>query len=186
MAVRKAGGLIVAGARRIRCISPTFHADLPPAVERIAEEYAERHLDGVGLVFAATNSAQVNEKVVQDARRRGIWVNRADNNDAEPGDFSTPAKLQRGPVVISVSAGSAALAAAIRDDLAERLDPKFVLMADAMTILRPEIIASGLDSARRAQVFRDLAGAEAINVLATGGLNSLRTWISQKYPELKR
>ncbi|MDB5173231.1 MAG: precorrin-2 dehydrogenase and sirohydrochlorin ferrochelatase [Phycisphaerales bacterium] len=185
VAVRKAGGLLAAGARSVRCVAPEFSADLPAAVERIKEPYACRHLEGAGLVFAATDRNEVNDAVVRDARQRGILVNRADADDAEPGDFVTPAKLERGAVIVTVSAGSAALAAAVRDDLAGKLDGRFVKMADAMRLLRPEVRVSSLPSDRRAKVFRDLAGEHALSVLDLGGIDALRGWLAQRYPELK-
>jgi len=184
VAVRKATGLLAAGARRVRCVAPILSEELPASIERVTEAYDDRHLDGAGLVFAVTDRKDVNDAVVRDARRRGILVNRADGDDAEPGDFFTPAKLEEGAVIVTVSAGSPALAAVIRDDLARKLDRRYVRMADAMLVLRPEVRESRLDSARRAQVFRDLAAEDAINVLDTGGMEALRAWINRRYPEL--
>ncbi|MDB5353854.1 MAG: precorrin-2 dehydrogenase and sirohydrochlorin ferrochelatase [Phycisphaerales bacterium] len=185
VAARKAGGLIAAGARRIRCVALEFSADLPAAVDRIKEQYASRHLEGAGLVFAATDRNDVNDAVVRDARERGILVNRADADDAEPGDFATPAKLEQGAVIVSVSAGSAALSAAIRDDLARKLDARFVKMADAMKLLRPVIRTSSLPPDQRAMMFRELAADEALSVLDAGGIDALRGWLAERYPELK-
>jgi len=182
---RKASGLIAAGATRIRCVSPRFTDDFSAAVERIAEKYSDRRLEGAGLVFAATDRPEVNGAVVRDARRRGILVNRADGDESDPGDFATPAKFQEGPVIVAVSAGSAALAAALRDDLAGKLDRRFVRMAEAMQLLRPEIKASGLSPSRRAEVFRALAGDDAIGALTGGGLENLRAWLFRQYPEIK-
>jgi len=185
VAARKAAALIAAGATRIRCISPRFTDGFPAMVERIVEEYSDRRLEGAGLVFAATDRPDVNCAVVRDARRRGILVNRADGDDSDPGDFSTPARFQEGSVIISVTAGSAALAAALRDELSRTLDRRFVRMAEAMQLLRPKIKASGLSSSRRADVFRALAGDEAIDALNTGGIDNLRAWLSRQYPEIK-
>src|SRR5438105_4101483 len=173
VAVRKARGLLDAGATRVRCVSPAFHADLPPQVRRVQEGYRAAHLDGPeapSLVFAATNVPAVNEAVVRDARERRILVNRADADEQEPGDFSTPAKFGRGPVVVSVSAGSPALAAFIRDRIAEQFQPVWAEMADAMQLLRPIVLsAAGLDEARRRIIFRELASAAALDVLPQRG-----------------
>src|SRR3954454_1471168 len=126
VAVRKAAGVLDAGATRVRCVSPTFHPDLPAAVERVPEAYRPEHIESAGLVFAATDSAEVNDAVVRDASTRGIWVNRADADDGQPGDFTVPARLREGPVTVTVSAGgSPALAAAIRDGVAARWDPRW-------------------------------------------------------------
>lgn len=185
VAARKAEGLIAAGAKGIRCISPAFCAEMPAAVERVAETYAAGHLQGAGLVFAATDAREVNDAVVRDARRLGVLVNRADSDDAEPGDFATPAKFQRGAVIVTVSAGSAALSAAIRDDLERRLDARWIAMADAMRSLRPAILASGLTPALRTRIFRELAVEEAMAVLESGGVEALFAWLQRKFPEVK-
>src|SRR5688500_6322724 len=63
VAARKARGLLDAGASRVRCVAPEIDAQLPAPVERVTERYEPRHLDGAGLVFAATDSAEVNAAV---------------------------------------------------------------------------------------------------------------------------
>jgi precorrin-2 dehydrogenase/sirohydrochlorin ferrochelatase len=157
---------------------------MPAAVERVIGLYQVAHLEGAGLVFAATNDREVNNTIVRDARRLGIPVNRADTDETEPGDFVTPAKLEVGAVIVTVSAGSAALAAKIRDDLAGKLNHWLVAMADAMIELRPMIRASRLSPPRRAEVFRDLTGDDALAALASGGIEALRGWLVSRYPEL--
>jgi siroheme synthase-like protein len=118
VAVRKARGLIDAGATRIRMISPAFHADVPAGVQKVTARYEPGHLEGAGLVFAATDSAATNDQIVREARRRGIWVNRADADAHEPGDFTTPAVLRQGPVTVAVATmGAPALAVKVRDEL---------------------------------------------------------------------
>ena len=130
VAARKAAGVMEAGAARVRVVAPQIGADVR-ATERVAESYETRHLDGASLAFAATDSPEVNNRVVRDARARGILVNRADEggDGAEPADFVTPAKFQEGEVIVTVSAGSAALAVAIRNDLARRIDRRHLKMA---------------------------------------------------------
>ncbi len=149
------------------------------------ESYETRHLDGATLVFAATDRQDVNDAVVRDARRRGILVARADSDDAEPGDFTTPAHFREGPVVVSVSAGSAALASSIRDDLAERFDPRWSVMAELMQTLRPMVLKTlANDGGRRTEVLRALAGDEAI-ARADQGLPGVLAWLCERYPEFK-
>ena len=187
VAARKARGVLDAGGRRIRMVAKEFHHEIPGTVERIAAGYEPRHLDGAGLVFAATDSPDVNERVLRDARDRGVLVCRADADEAEPGDFSTPAKFVSGPVVVTVSAaGSPALSAKIRKELAARFDPAWAAMADAMLTLRPLVrdAAGALGADRRAQVFRDLASDEALAALAKGGRDELTAWLRRRYPEL--
>jgi siroheme synthase-like protein len=182
VAVRKAQGVLECGATRVRVVAPNARADMPSQVERVDAVYEARHLDGAGLVFAATDSPVVNEQVVRDARERGVLVNRAD--DADGGDFVTPARFQEGEVVLTVSAGSAALAVAIRDDLAPHLDRRHVNMAHAMQTLRP-LVRDRAPADRRGAILRDLASDEAIAALDQAGERGLRDWIARKYPELK-
>lgn len=178
VACRKVKGLLEAGATRIRVISPEFLADFPD-VEKVKSKFEPRHLDGAALVFAATDSNEVNDAVVEECHLRNIWVNRADSQD---GDFTTPAMFRKGAVTIAVSAaGAPALAAAIRDGIAHRFDPRWARMAEAMQTLRPELIDKLPPGARRAAML-DLAGEEAMALLDAQGYPALKTWISQRYP----
>jgi siroheme synthase-like protein len=185
VAVRKVNGLLEAGATRIRVVSPAFHDDLPDAVgvQRVYGTYAPGHLDGAALVFAVTHLPNVNQRVAEDARARGIWVNRGD--DADQGDFATPARHIDGDVILTVSAGSAALSAAIRDDLAGKLDRRYVRLADAMKTLRPAVRSSVAEEPARVAIFRDLASPEAMGVIETGDLEGLTRWLCLRHPSMK-
>lgn len=185
VAVRKARGFLDAGATRLTVVSPTFHDDMPAGVARVAERYEARHLDGLSpaaLVFAATDDRGVNDAVVRDAVARGLLANRADADDDMPGDFATPAQLKRGSVTVTVSAGSPALAAAIRDGLADRWDARWEAMAEAMRVLRPRIVGSPtLTPRQRAEVFRALATPEAMDVAAAGGADAVAAWVAVRF-----
>jgi siroheme synthase-like protein len=183
VAVRKVKGLLDAGATRVRVVAPTFHAEMPADIERVAAAYEPGHLDGAGLAFATTDSPAVNERVARDGAERGIWVNRSD--EGAQGDFSTPAKLADGEVVVTVSAGSAALSAAIRDDLAAKLDRRHVKLAEAMKTLRRAVRTSEVDPHRRAAIFRDLASADALKAVESGGVDGVREWIRTRHPTLR-
>jgi siroheme synthase-like protein len=180
VAARKAAGLFAAGARRIRVVSPDFPAEFPEGIDRLLRCYHPQDLQDADLVFAATNSTAVNDAVVSDANALGIWVNRADGSDTLPGDFSTPAKFEFDAITVTVSAGSPALAAMIRDGLKQRFDPAWAAMADAMKILRPLVLSSGLDAAKRAEIFHSLATAEAIEILRNRGIHGLKEWIARQ------
>jgi siroheme synthase-like protein len=185
VAVRKVKGLLEAGATHVRVVSPAFHDELPDAaaVERVYGTYEPKHLDDASLVFAVTDLPKVNERVAQDAKARGIWVNRSDEGDE--GDFATPAKWAAGELIVTVSASSAALSAAIRDELADKLDRRFVKLADAMKTLRPAVRTAEADPHKRAAIFRDLASNDALAAVDVGGVDGLRDWIRGRYPGLK-
>ncbi len=186
VAARKAAGVISAGALRVRCVAPRFCPDLPQTVERIESEYSAHHLDGAGLVFAATDQPTVNAAVVRDCRDRDILVCRADGDESERGDFITPAKFQEGSVIVAVSAGgSPALAVKLRDQIARSLDRRVLKMAEALRTLRPLLRSNeSLTTARRAQALCDLAREEAVQTLDRAGIDGLRAWLREKYPEI--
>jgi precorrin-2 dehydrogenase/sirohydrochlorin ferrochelatase len=185
VAARKATGALAAGATRVRAVSPQFGREFPQNVERIAESFLPRHLEGAGLVFAATDSPQVNQQVVAEARQRAIWVNRADPDEEDPADFTTPALLRCGAITVAISAGgSPALAATLRDLLADSLTDQWVNLADAMTELRRKIKSSGLPIAARKKIFRSLATAEAASILASSGEAGLWEWTRKSFPDL--
>ena len=186
VAVRKAQGLLSAGAKCVRVVSPEIAEEMPAEVEQVRAFFEPAHLDGAGLVFAATNSSDVNSTVVEEARRRGLLVNRADTDASVPGDFATPAIWRRGPVTLTVStSGSAALAVKVRDDLASRINPVHLMMASAMESLRPALrSARKLSPMRRREALRSLAGDDAMAALKSGGMGGLKKWLRTKFPEL--
>lgn len=185
VAARKAFGVVEADAGRVVVVATRFLAPMPPLVERVEQAYRAEHLRGAGLVFAATNVAAVNDAVVRDAQKLGVLVSRADTSGGDPGDFITPARFKEGPVTVTVSTGSPALAVVIRNGLARRFEPAWARMAEAMCTLRPMIVtAPSLTPERRSETFRDLATDEAIELLGREGEAGLRKWLLRRYPEL--
>ncbi|HTL28036.1 MAG TPA: bifunctional precorrin-2 dehydrogenase/sirohydrochlorin ferrochelatase [Tepidisphaeraceae bacterium] len=179
VAGRKAAGLIEAGVTRIRVVAPEVSDQMPAGVDCVREAYHPQHLEGAALVFAATNSREVNDAVTRDARARGILVNQAD--DPTAGDFSTPAQLRRGTITIAVSAGNPSLSVFIRDALRAQFDDRWQEMAQALLELRPQLQNDArLDDVSRQKLFRDLASDEAMDVLHRDGVDGLRKWITEK------
>lgn len=185
VAVRKANGLIEAGANRIRVIAPEISLTMPATVQRITDMYRREHLDGAGLVFAATDDAEVNDAVVRDAHGMNLLVCRADSDEEHAGDFSTPAIWRQGAVMVGVSAGgSAAVAVKIRDTIAASFDAKLLQLADIAQELRPAIRSDRrIDAFRRREIFRWLASDDAIAAM-NGGREQLHAAMTARFPEL--
>jgi precorrin-2 dehydrogenase / sirohydrochlorin ferrochelatase len=174
VAVRKATGLLAAGAGRVRVVSPTFDPAMPANIERLTTTFQPSHLDDADLVFAATDHPEVNAAVAAAAAERGIWVCRADA-DADA-DFSTPAVARAGSITITVSAaGNPAIAASLRDQIQTDLDPRWIDLAAAAAKLRPAILASGLSPIERKKILQDLATEEA-----AAHASDLQSWIEQR------
>jgi precorrin-2 dehydrogenase/sirohydrochlorin ferrochelatase len=182
VALRKVKMLAEAGIGRLTIISPKFADGFPQTAKKITGTFLAKHLADANIVIAATDSTAVNSEVVREAKTRGLLVNRADGDDAEPGNFTAPAALRLGEVTLAVWADSPALSAAIRDGLKSRWDQRWTSMASAMRELRPMIVASNLPAERRHDLLRWLASDEGMNILESQGIDGLRQWLEQEFP----
>jgi precorrin-2 dehydrogenase/sirohydrochlorin ferrochelatase len=186
VAARKAAGLIAAGAKEVIVVAPKLTAAMPAGVSHLAKSYNATDLTTAELVFAATNAPEVNAQVVRDAHAAGIFANRADTDEAEPGDFVVPAVLRRGNLTITVSATAApALAAKVRDEIAASLDERWAKLSEATQSLRPRIIDAISDPARRRSALHELASDEAATIASTGDASALQRWLAARFPEVK-
>ncbi len=185
VAVRKVKGLLAAGATRITAIAVQFSTEMPANIARHQRRFEAEDLAGMSLVCAATDSRETNALIAAEAKRRHILFNRADTEEGES-DFATPAVLRKEPVTVTVStAGSPALAAKLRDHLEASIEDAWVVAARGMQVLRPGILAVVADGARRKEIFHGLASNEAIAAVRTGGVDGLRRYASEKFPELR-
>lgn len=170
---RKAAGLVGAGARVVGVDPAAALADVPGGVEVRAEPYRPEQIGGMSLVFAAATAA-VNRRVVADARRAGVWVSSA--SDPGAGDFAVPAVWREGPLTLTVSTSGAspALAAALRDRLAEALGPAAAGLAALLAELRAEVLARLTDPEARRRVLTDWADPRWIDLWRVEGPEAVR------------
>src|SRR5205814_952158 len=113
-------------------------------IEYRAGTYEKPDLDGMALVMVATNDHGVNARVAADCRRRGVWVNAAD--DPPNCDFILPSVIRRGKVTVaaSTSGASPALARRLREELEAFLSEDFGALADLLGDVRSELQARGM------------------------------------------
>ena len=145
VATRKVRSLLATGAN-IVVISPQLHNELQALLSQslirsILSNYIAEYLDGVQLVFAATNDPEVNCQVAQDAHARGLWVNVAD--DPALSDFYVPATIYRNDLTVAISTGgsSPAFARYVRELLEQRLSEALGQALDMIAQARPLILA---------------------------------------------
>ncbi len=186
VAVRKAKGLLAAGAECVTVVSPEVDAEMPAGVRQIPEMFPD-HLEGATLVFAATNQPAVNQAIVLECRRRGILVNRADVDDETSGDFTTPALMRKGELLVTVSAGgSAALASRVRDEIENGLDEQWVALAEALASVRPMMRRQKqLTQCQRAGILREIAGETGRDIVAREGAEGILRWIENRIAEIR-
>jgi precorrin-2 dehydrogenase/sirohydrochlorin ferrochelatase len=94
-------------------------------LKHIGLEYRAGMAKGYFLVIAATDSAEVNRAVYEEARASGALSNAVD----DPGycDFYAPAVVSRGEFQIAISTGgnSPALARSVRKELEQEFGPEY-------------------------------------------------------------
>jgi precorrin-2 dehydrogenase/sirohydrochlorin ferrochelatase len=137
VAIRKVRGLREAGARvRLIASELAVPAGELADVEAVIRPYRAGDLQEAFVAFAATNDRMVNAAVVREARQRGVLVSVVDAPDE--GDFTLPALLRRGDLTVSVATGggSPALAALLRDRLADQLGPEWATVLEVAAALR--------------------------------------------------
>ena len=173
VAARKVASLVDAGGAPV-IVAPELADDLRAAVDGheltwFARAYRNVDVEGFHLVFAATNSAEVNAAVADDARRAGALVSRADEGGES--DFQVPSHLRREQVVVAISTGGASPLLARR--IGERLDDVVTaglgraarLLADARTDVQARWAG---DEARRRAFWFSLITPEFLDLAIQG------------------
>lgn len=118
-------------------------------------------LDGMFLVVAATSSAEVHERIFEEATRRGVLCNIVD----VPAlcDFYYPAVVQRGALQIAISTGgqSPALAQRLRKEMEAQFGAEYEAWLEQLGQEREKLFAELRDPEERKRLLHDLASAEA-------------------------
>ncbi|HEU0015029.1 MAG TPA: bifunctional precorrin-2 dehydrogenase/sirohydrochlorin ferrochelatase [Longimicrobium sp.] len=173
VAARKAASLVDAGARP-EIVSPELSAELREMVDAHGlphhpRPYARGDAAGFRLVFAATDDAAVNARVVDDARAAGALANRAD--EGGEGDFTVPSHIRRDDVVVAFSTGGASplLARRLRERLEQVATPGLGRAARRLAEVRAEVQARwAADPARRRAFWFELVTPELLDLAVAG------------------
>ena len=166
---RKVAGLLTAGAR-VRLIScdPVPPTCWQTPIELHLRPFHPTDLDGARLALAATGIAEVDRAVLAAARERGIPANLA--ADPAAGDFTLPALLRRGDLLIAVATNgrAPALAAVIRDRLAAGFSPEWALAVEIAAQLRTEKLTTSGENVYSYKVLADLLDNGLTDLLTRG------------------
>ena len=122
------------------------------------------------LVFCTANRREVNQSVAREARERGKLVNVADG--PEEGNFSLPAQVRRGDLLLTVSTGgqSPALVRKLRQELAERYGPEYEELLLLLGRIREEMKEHFGTSRERELFWRSALTDEVLDELRSGNL----------------
>lgn len=169
VASRKVDSLLPCGAK-IRVISPEVCSHLEDLAEAgllewQQREYTKGDLDGAKLVFAATDSPEIQKQIVREARAAGVLVNVIDMPEACT--FQVPASFRQGELLLTVATGggSPALAARIRRDLEATYGPEYGLLVAVMAAVRKEIVGSSDSPAEHKRIFEKLLDSDILDCI---------------------
>jgi precorrin-2 dehydrogenase / sirohydrochlorin ferrochelatase len=178
---RKAAGLATAGAHVIG-VDPAAEARFAIPIEVRAELYRVDHLDGVSLAFAAATAA-VNQRVVADAHRLGVWVCSA--SEPGSGDFTVPAVWREGPLTLTVATAGAspALAVALRDRAVRGLGPAAAGLAALLAELRGAVQARLVEPEARRRLLADWAEPRWLELWTNDGPEAARQALGRALDE---
>jgi len=121
--------------------------------EQLGGEFAPAWIDDVWLVVAATDDAELNQRVAAAAGARQRLVNVVD--DAELSTYQVPAIVDRDPLIIAISSAGAApmLARRLRERLERELDASVGRFAGLFAQYRERIRSQFPDMNRRRRWF---------------------------------
>jgi precorrin-2 dehydrogenase/sirohydrochlorin ferrochelatase len=183
---RKAVGLVRAGAK-VRVVSPEMAPRLEAAVledpdgalELIKRPFEPKDIEGMGLVFAATDNVLLNAEVRETCARANVLCNAADGEDK--GDFILPAVVARGDLLIAVSTcgASPALAKRLRKDLEEGFGPEYGELAGLLARVRKRLLARGHDPAGHKKILTALVEKDLAPMIAARDYSTLNEILYQ-------
>ena len=146
--LEKTTGLINAELASITVISPKLEPALEEwrrlgRIEHQARAYREGDMAGFDWVMIATDDGLANAEIQAEGRRRGIWVNAAD--DPQHCDFILPSVVRRGPITIAISTGggSPAMARRVREELTDYFTEDFEALGELLAEVRRELKSRG-------------------------------------------
>lgn len=127
VALRKTGHLLDADVH-VTVVAPELCEGLTELtaagrVTHIARPFGEADVEGMALVFAATNDRFVNRQVLEACHRRKVLCCCVDGNWAK-GDFTTPAIARHGGLTLAVSTAgqSCRQSKLVKDSLARHIE----------------------------------------------------------------
>lgn len=187
VALRKCRGLLEAKAQ-VRVISPELVPELRLLVDNGEIEWFERpfvegDLEGVRLVFAATNNRAVQILIEQEASKHSVLLNSADA--PVESDFHVPAHFRRGPMIVTVSTGggSPALAKKLRKQLENEIGPEYTAVVELMGLIRDSVIEHSSDPQVSGDVFRSLIDGDLVDAVLEENWFDVQMLLLQELPE---
>ncbi|GFO62784.1 precorrin-2 dehydrogenase/sirohydrochlorin ferrochelatase family protein [Geomonas paludis] len=172
VAARKVARLVGAGAR-VTVVAPVVEESLAALaaqgrIVHLCRSYRPGDLSGATLAFAATSEPAVNREVARAARELNLLVDCVDL--PEDGDFVTPAVLEQGDLLITVSTGGASpsLSKRIVDQLRCQFGPEYGEAVALLSAVREKLLTEKAGNAYNDTVFAELAALDLPALIKNG------------------
>lgn len=188
VAERKIEALLDCGAK-IRIVSNRLTAGLSKLIKLcdldcLCEEFQEKHLEGVFLVFAATDDMALNHRISAIAKEKGLLVNAVD----QPPDcnFIVPSIVKKGnlQIAVSTSGKSPALARKLRQQLDKQFGNEYEKFLILMGCLRRKVLAKGMAQKENSRIFHEIVNSDILDALAREDRGRVKSILSRSLPDI--
>ena len=179
----KVEGLLAVEAH-VTIVSP----ELTPRLQELSDQkqityipraYQPGDLTGAFMVICATDQAEINHQVWQDASANRQLVNVVD--DTPRCNFIAPSILRKGDLTIAISTSGKAPALAVRlkERLQREIGPEYERFLELAGELREPLAKHIPDFETRKAIWYELVDSDILDVLARGEEDSAKEIISQ-------
>jgi precorrin-2 dehydrogenase/sirohydrochlorin ferrochelatase len=151
-------------------------------IEHVGKEFKDKHLDDAFLVIAATDEKQLNHRISERARKRGLLINAVDQpSDC---DFIFPSIVKRGDLLIAISTSgkSPALAKKLKKELESRFGREYETLLVLMGRLRREILSKGLSQDENNRIFHEIVDSDILEALAQDDWERVKSTLGRILP----
>lgn len=176
VALRKATMLLNAGAQ-VTVVAPTINEEIRTLVPKglivVERPFQSADVCGRFLVFAATDSREVNSAVAEYAKKKQILVNVADSRLES--DFILPAVVQKEDLCLAISTNgiNPGYAKLMKEYLATEIDESFLNALWVATKVRENLRNQVETQSEREQLLRQLDLNELIEMTKTTSLDEV-------------
>ena len=179
----KVDGLLAVKAD-VTVISPDLTSHLrdlanQKLINYVARTYQPGDLSGAFLVICATDQADINHQVWQEATANHQLVNVVD--DTPRCNFIAPSILRKGDLTIAISTSGKAPALAVRlkERLQREIGPQYERFLELAGELREPLARHIPDFETRKAIWYELVDSDILDVLARGNETAAREIISR-------
>lgn len=183
VAQRKLKTLLECGAR-VKIVSKAITTQIKQwqkesRVEVALRDFCKEDLNGVFLVFVATDDSEVNRWVSQCCREKDILVNVA--QAPEQGDFFVPSRVRRDDLTVAVSTAgkSPAFARRLRRELETMITPAHGEFVNLLGELRQVLQRQVPDIKIRKHILEEIVYSDILDLIQVGEKEKAKEKIRQ-------